>query len=579
MAWWDTLVNIGSGLGDIASGVGQVASPVISWYNYDQYKDALENYQNAWQQGLEQGQQYIGQGIEAVKPFSDIAQKGFGTAYNWLMDPSQYVESPGLDWLREQGTQGIERSAAAKGLLGSGRTLKELSRFNQGLALQDYYNKINSLTGLATYANLPTLASLYGDAASFGLYGSEISGRAELAEQQAQQDFLNDLLGISKGAGQQQTGGLTSTLGGIGSIGAGIGSIGGGIGKLAGLFGLGGGATNIGTSAALTGGSELLFETPSLSNLSTIAGGSAALPAGELAALEDFYAGSAPSWMTGTVDEIGGGLPATEGGWLNTAGTLARYGGAAYSGYKGIQDILDKNYGRGGAELGLGGMMLLGGPASWISGGILGLMGLTGMGEHPPHMNDVMNAQIEQMFGESEAYQTEKARLESTGVGEYTDADYIALSSGVVGDMITKARLDPTGNDAQTYVDYQKTVNPGRYVVTVSDYKNNSWIEPGEIYQSKQAYLDALSAHETEKGLVGPDVRTPSEKEFDTLMARVNSAYQLGYWKEGNPDLLASLSPLLQKVESISVPTSVGTSIDWSARKTKALAQLNEMLG
>lgn len=64
----------------------------------------------------------------------------------------QYVESPGVAFLRERGMRGIEQNAAAQGNLFSGNTLKALSQFNQGLALQDfnnYYNRLGSLTGVS----------------------------------------------------------------------------------------------------------------------------------------------------------------------------------------------------------------------------------------------------------------------------------------------------------------------------------------------------------------------------------------------------------------------------------------------
>lgn len=67
----------------------------------------------------------------------------------------QYVESPGVAFLRERGMRGVEQNAAAAGNLYSGNTLKALSQFNQGLALQDfnnYYNRLGSLTGVSSQA-------------------------------------------------------------------------------------------------------------------------------------------------------------------------------------------------------------------------------------------------------------------------------------------------------------------------------------------------------------------------------------------------------------------------------------------
>lgn len=80
----------------------------------------------------------------------------------------EYVESPGVAFLRERGMRGIEQNAAAAGGLYSGNTMKALSEFNQGLALQDfnnYYNRLGSLTGVSLNA-VQAQAGVGGQAAS-----------------------------------------------------------------------------------------------------------------------------------------------------------------------------------------------------------------------------------------------------------------------------------------------------------------------------------------------------------------------------------------------------------------------------
>jgi len=51
-----------------------------------------------------------------------------------------FEQDPGYQFRQEQGEQAIGRMAAAQGGRLSGRTLKEMSRFNQGLASQEYQN-------------------------------------------------------------------------------------------------------------------------------------------------------------------------------------------------------------------------------------------------------------------------------------------------------------------------------------------------------------------------------------------------------------------------------------------------------
>lgn len=77
----------------------------------------------------------------------------------------QYVESPEVQWQRQQGEQAAMRGAAAGGQLASGRTLADLSKFGQGLAQQgygDYYNRLSGLYGSAL-GTANNLAGIYGN--------------------------------------------------------------------------------------------------------------------------------------------------------------------------------------------------------------------------------------------------------------------------------------------------------------------------------------------------------------------------------------------------------------------------------
>ena len=65
-----------------------------------------------------------------------------------VMDPNEYKQSPGYDWLREQGNKNINRQSAAGGQFGSGRNQKDLMQYGQGLALQDYGGYLGRLESL-----------------------------------------------------------------------------------------------------------------------------------------------------------------------------------------------------------------------------------------------------------------------------------------------------------------------------------------------------------------------------------------------------------------------------------------------
>jgi len=80
-----------------------------------------------------------------AQPWMQAGQNALAT----LQDPNAFQQSPGFNFLQQQGMQGIERSAAARGGAASGNALKALAQFNTGLAQQDYGNWWNRQAGLA----------------------------------------------------------------------------------------------------------------------------------------------------------------------------------------------------------------------------------------------------------------------------------------------------------------------------------------------------------------------------------------------------------------------------------------------
>ena len=79
-------------------------------------------------------------------------QKVMTTASNklntLLQNPSSIESTPGYQWAYNQGLQAVNRTAAAKGQLGSGNRLYDLTKFGQGLASQTYDNTVSQLSNL-----------------------------------------------------------------------------------------------------------------------------------------------------------------------------------------------------------------------------------------------------------------------------------------------------------------------------------------------------------------------------------------------------------------------------------------------
>ena len=64
-------------------------------------------------------------------------------------DLSGFEASPGYQFRMDQGTKAVERSAAARGSLQSGSTMKALQREGQGEASQEFGNYMSPLAGLS----------------------------------------------------------------------------------------------------------------------------------------------------------------------------------------------------------------------------------------------------------------------------------------------------------------------------------------------------------------------------------------------------------------------------------------------
>lgn len=122
---------------------------------------------------------------------------------------SKFKGFPGFGFRLEQGQQAQDRSAAARGLLLSGRQVKETERFAQGEASQEFNNFLTRLFGIAGVGSNATNATVQA-----GQNASSQIGNA-LAEQ-----------GASRASGiAGSTNALTEGIAGVGeAVGFGIGS-------------------------------------------------------------------------------------------------------------------------------------------------------------------------------------------------------------------------------------------------------------------------------------------------------------------------------------------------------------------
>lgn len=135
-----------------------------------------------------------------------------------------FETSPGYTFRRDEGLKAIERSAASRGLLKSGASVKAIGRYADGLASSEYENYANRLAALAGIGQNATAATSAAGDASSGRIGDAYmrAGDARASSYANTGAAINN--GISNLASAylyQQAGGFGGGIHNIGRAGAG----------------------------------------------------------------------------------------------------------------------------------------------------------------------------------------------------------------------------------------------------------------------------------------------------------------------------------------------------------------------
>ena len=114
-----------------------------------------------------------------------------------------YKATPGYDFRVSEGEKAIERSAAARGGLNSGRTLKALSQFGQNIAADDYGTFMNRLGALSGTGQTATnnLAQLGQNFAANGSNALMAAGQAKASGYANQGNIMGNAMGQLASAG------------------------------------------------------------------------------------------------------------------------------------------------------------------------------------------------------------------------------------------------------------------------------------------------------------------------------------------------------------------------------------------
>ena len=141
---------------------------------------------DAEKEALGKQQEQLDRALERSDPFW-AKRSQFGDQLETLMkSPDAVMDTPYTKFLQKQGTQAIERSTAARGLLGSGQMGIELEEFGQGLASQSFQQQFQNLAQLSGASVNPQGAAgvlsqqgnvAYNQARSSSLFNSQLVGQ------------------------------------------------------------------------------------------------------------------------------------------------------------------------------------------------------------------------------------------------------------------------------------------------------------------------------------------------------------------------------------------------------------------
>lgn len=185
--------------GYAAAAVGSIVAGKMS---ADGAKDAAGAQTQASMAAVDEQRRQFDLTRQDQLPWLQAGQNSLATQQALLSgDYSKFYQSPEYQWTQQQGLQGIDRSAAARGSLYSGGADADRMKFAQGLASQEYGNFWNRLagvsgTGQTSATNLGSLGQQSASNIGNALIGA---GNARASAYQSQADTNAQTIGALGG--------------------------------------------------------------------------------------------------------------------------------------------------------------------------------------------------------------------------------------------------------------------------------------------------------------------------------------------------------------------------------------------
>lgn len=228
-------------IGAAAMGIGSAISGAVSSENaraaqvdsankaMDLQREVAGQQQKNYEQSRADMAPWLKSGTASLAELMRRQQAG---EFNTTLDPSQLANDPGYQFRMAEGQKALERSAAARGGLNSGGTMKALGRYSQGLASDEFQNawNRNEMGNTNRFNRLASLAGV-GQAAAqnLGAMGSQYN--SQLGQGANSMGNIYGAIGNANAAGAMGMGNAISggmnTVGNMFTLGA-MGAFGGG---------------------------------------------------------------------------------------------------------------------------------------------------------------------------------------------------------------------------------------------------------------------------------------------------------------------------------------------------------------
>lgn len=160
----------------------------------------------------------FGSSSGAVGGSATLRANPYEARLNSLLDnPDAIANTGAYKFALGQGQQALERSAAAKGMTGSGNTLAALLQYGQGMASQQYGKEADRLANLVQGRD-QTNANLYGTdvGAATSRYGTDVGSKTSMwntAQRINAENYWNAQKQNAPSYGSPMTAGTTTTMG------------------------------------------------------------------------------------------------------------------------------------------------------------------------------------------------------------------------------------------------------------------------------------------------------------------------------------------------------------------------------